>query len=255
MSKGLSTDGAELPGADQVSPESGEGVLTLVPTPVGNLGDITTRAREVLTAADFVVAEDTRHSGKLMAHLGIKVRFISFHDHNERRQLPVLMKHLAAGLKLALISDAGTPGLCDPGFRAVRAALEEGIKVEVLPGPSALLPALIGSGLPCDRFIFDGYLPRKSGARLRAFQGLATEERTVIFYESPHRLAASMATLAELYPHRAVVVAKELSKRFETFWRGEAEELARKLEGRRLKGEYVLLIGGLNAKIPVKCLP
>jgi 16S rRNA (cytidine1402-2'-O)-methyltransferase len=190
-----------------------------------------------------------------MAELGIECRFLSFHEHNERRQVGRVLDLLAAGEQLALVSDAGTPGISDPGFVAVRAALEAGHAVEVLPGPTAFVPALVGSGLPCERFVFEGYLPKKAGARRRAFEALAGEERTVVFYESPHRLARSLAELAELYPERPVAVARELSKLHEEFWRGSSAELARALADRRVRGEIVLIVGGSRAALPAPRLP
>ncbi len=234
---------------------SAAGSLTLVPTPIGNREDLSPRALRLLREADLVAAEDTRHTGRLLSEFGIKPRYLSFHDHNEARQLPRLLDALADGLNVVMVSDAGTPGVSDPGFRAVRGALAAGHRVEVLPGPSALIPALVGSGLPCDRFAFDGYLPRKSGQRRKLFTALADETRTVIYYESPHRLAKSLAVLAEIMPERPVVVARELSKRFEEYWRGSAAELAAALEGRKIKGEIVLLVGAEGAVLPARRLP
>ena len=164
------------------------GRLVLVPTPLGNLEDITLRALQVLKEADIVAAEDTRHTGRLFAHFGIEAKFLSFHEHNEARQSVKLGALLEEGKTVALVSDAGTPGVSDPGFRAVRAAIEAGARVEVLPGPVALIPALLLSGLPVDRFIFEGFLPRKQGARRKAFEALGGETRTVLWYESPHRI-------------------------------------------------------------------
>jgi 16S rRNA (cytidine1402-2'-O)-methyltransferase len=219
------------------------GRLILVPTPLGNLEDITLRALRILTEADVVAAEDTRHSGRLLAHFEIKAALLSFHEHNESRQSTRLTQLLEEGKLIALISDAGTPGISDPGFRAVRAALEAGFEVEVLPGPTALIPALVLSGLPSDRFIFEGFLPRKQGARRRAFESLQDETRTVIFYESPHRIAKSVALLAELYPDRPLVLVREISKRFEEAIRMSASELSGRLAEKPVKGELVLLIG------------
>lgn len=231
------------------------GRLTLVPTPLGNREDLSPRALRVLMEADLVAAEDTRHTGRLLSDLGVKARYLAFHEHNETRQLPRLLAALGEGLQVALVSDAGTPGIADPGFRAVRAALGEGFAVEVLPGPAALITALVGSGLPCDRFIFEGYLPRRSGARRRAFEALAEETRTVIYYESPHRLAKSLAELAALLPERPVVVARELSKRHEEYWRAEALAMSTALAERKLRGEFVLLVGAAEALLPATRLP
>ena len=224
-----------------------EGRLILVPTPVGNMEDITLRALRVLKEADVVLAEDTRHSGRLLAQHGIKARFMAFHEHNERRQLPRLLELLGEGKCVALISDAGTPGINDPGFTAVRSALGAGHPVEALPGPTALIPALVASGLPCDRFLFDGYLPRKAGALRRTFEALVEEERTAVFYESPHRISKSLAALASILPTRPVVLAREISKLHESFRRGTAAEVAAALAAGGTKGECVLLVGGRGA--------
>jgi len=219
------------------------GLLVLVPTPLGNLEDITLRALRVLKEADRVAAEDTRHTGRLLAHFGIRADFIRFHEHNEARQSEYIVKLLREGRTVALVSDAGTPGVSDPGYRAVRAALDAGIRVEALPGPTAIIPALVASGLPAGRFVFEGFLPRRQGALRRLFEELAGETRTVIYYESPHRIAKSAAILAELYPARPVVLAREISKLHEEMLRGSAEELARRLADNPVKGELVLMVG------------
>lgn len=231
------------------------GRLTLVPTPIGNREDLSPRSLRTLAEADLVAAEDTRHTGQLLAGLGVKAHFLSFHEHNEEQQLPRLLAALAAGQRVALVSDAGTPGLSDPGFRAVRAALAAGHAVEALPGPTALIPALVASGLPCERFIFEGYLPRKPGARAAAFAALVEESRSTVFYETPHRLARSLAELAALLPERPVVVARELSKLHEEYWRGTASALAAALGERSLRGEFVLIVGGREARLPAERLP
>jgi len=219
------------------------GRLVLVPTPLGNLEDITLRALQVLKEADIVAAEDTRHTGRLFAHFGIEAKFLSFHEHNEARQSVKLGALLEEGKTVALVSDAGTPGVSDPGFRAVRAAIEAGARVEVLPGPVALIPALLLSGLPVDRFIFEGFLPRKQGARRKAFEALGGETRTVLWYESPHRIGKSVALLAEIHPLRPVALVREISKRHEETIRGTASELAARLAERPVKGELVLVVG------------
>ncbi len=219
------------------------GRLILVPTPVGNLEDITLRALRILKEADLVAAEDTRHTGRLLAHFEIKARFMSFHEHNEARQSEEIVKLLAEGKTVALVSDAGTPGVSDPGFRAVRAALAAGHEVEALPGPTAVIPALVISGLPASRFIFEGFLPRKAGALRRSLEALEGETRTVIFYESVHRIAKSAAMLAEMYPDRSVALVREISKKHEEAIRGSAAELLARLEAKPVKGELVLLVG------------
>lgn len=229
---------------------SAKGRLVLVPTPLGNLDDITLRAISVLKSADILAAEDTRKTGRLLVHLGLKVPMMSYHEHNEVQRSARIADLLAEGRTVALVTDAGMPGLSDPGYRAVQAALEGDFAVEVLPGPSAILPALIGSGLPCDRFCFEGYLPRKDGARRRAFAALADEERTTIWFESPHRLVKSLLALADSLPNRPAVVARELTKIHEEFRRGLPADLAAHYGDRPPKGEIVLLVGGLKAKLP-----
>lgn len=219
------------------------GKLVLVPTPLGNREDMTLRALRILSEADRIAAEDTRHTGRLLKHHGIDTRMMSFHEHNEARQSLAIVELLKEGKLIALVSDAGTPGISDPGYRALRAAREAGFPVEVLPGPAALVPALLLSGLPCDRFSFEGFVPRKSGARLRLFESLAAESRTTIFYESPHRIAKSVDALAELYPDREVAIVREISKIHEEVLRDSARELSGKLKERSLKGEIVLLLG------------
>ncbi|MFM9076536.1 MAG: 16S rRNA (cytidine(1402)-2'-O)-methyltransferase, partial [Bacteroidota bacterium] len=186
--------------------------LTLVPTPIGNLGDITLRALDVLKSADVILAEDTRTSSKLLNHSAIDRKLQSFHIFNEHRALRGLIDRMRAGEHMALISDAGTPGIADPGFLLVRECLREGLKVECLPGPSAFLPALIKSGFPTDRFVFEGFLPHKKG-RQTLLKELAREPRTLIFYESPHRLVKTLQQLVEFFgPTRRVSVSREISK-------------------------------------------
>ena len=219
------------------------GRLILVPTPIGNLEDITLRALRVLREADRIAAEDTRRTGRLLAHYEIKKPMMSFHEHNEARQSAHLVELMEAGETVALVSDAGTPGISDPGFRAVRAAREAGLPVEVLPGATALVPALVVSGLASDRFIFEGFMPRKSGARRRLFESLTDEKRSVIFYESPYRAAKSMAELAGVHPLRPVALIREISKLHEEVLRGSAAELAERLAAKPPKGELVLIIG------------
>jgi 16S rRNA (cytidine1402-2'-O)-methyltransferase len=217
------------------------GVLYLVATPIGNLADITLRALETLKAVDVIACEDTRHTGMLLHHYGIKRPLISFHDHSERRRTPELIEKIKAGENAALVSDAGTPGIADPGFRLVRDAIAAGIRVEALPGPSALLYALVVSGFPTDRFVFEGFVPVKSGQRLKAFAALKGEERTVIFYESPHRLLKSLAAAREALGDVRVVVARELTKKFEEVFRGRLSEAEARFTSGRVLGEFVLL--------------
>ena len=224
------------------------GTLSLVSTPIGNMGDITLRALETLRDADAVLAEDTRRSGKLLAHHGISARFLSYHDHNKERVTPGLVDRLKAGQHLALVSDAGTPGVSDPGFYLVRAALEEGITVTAIPGANAILTALVLSGFPTDSFIFEGFTPRKKGELARLFTALADERRTTIYFVSPHQLLKVLRTLADALPDRALAVARELTKLHEEVVRGTGAELVRVFENRKIKGEIVLLVKGVGRK-------
>jgi len=217
-------------------------VLSVVPTPIGNRQDITLRAVETLRAADLVAAEDTRHSGLLLQHLGIKKPFVSLHGHNESSRCAELADRIANGLHIALITDAGMPGISDPGHRLVKACLERGLPVTVLPGPSAVPIALVGSGFPCDRFYFGGFLPVKSGRRARELAEAAARDETAIFFESPHRLEKTLAALVEICPDRPICVARELTKTFEEYRRGVPAELLAHYQSHPPKGEITLLI-------------
>ncbi len=220
------------------------GKLTLVPTPIGNLRDMTYRAVEVLNLADLILAEDTRTSRKLLQHYGIDKPLQSFHKFNEHRSRGRIGELLAAGKHVAYITDAGTPGISDPGYLLVREALERGAEVETLPGPTALIPALVNSGLPSERFVFEGFLPVKKGRKTR-LETLCDEVRTMIFYESPHRLVKTLNQLAEVFgPERPASVSRELSKKFEETRRGTLAELAAHYEAHPPKGEIVLVVGG-----------
>jgi 16S rRNA (cytidine1402-2'-O)-methyltransferase len=222
------------------------GHLFLVPTPIGNLEDITLRGKRVLTEADAVVAEDTRVSGRLLHLLGIERPLISFHAHNEHRMVEQLTRRMMAGERFALVSDAGTPAISDPGFLLVRAAVEAGIPVECLPGPTAFVPALVVSGLPCDRFIFEGFLPVKKGRRTR-LEELRSEPRTMVFYESPHRIARTLRDLSEvLGPERRASTSREISKLHEETNRGTLAELATHFEQHVPRGEFVLCVEGVR---------
>ena len=217
-------------------------MLSVVPTPIGNRQDITLRAVETLRAADLVAAEDTRHSGLLLQHLGIKKPFVSLHGHNESSRCAELADRIANGLHIALITDAGMPGISDPGHRLVKACLERGLPVTVLPGPSAVPIALVGSGFPCDRFYFGGFLPVKSGRRARELAEAAARDETAIFFESPHRLEKTLAALVEICPDRPICVARELTKTFEEYRRGVPAELLAHYQSHPPKGEITLLI-------------
>ena len=222
-------------------------MLTLVPSPVGNLDDITLRALIVLREADLIAAEDTRHAAILLKHHGIDRPVISLHEHNEAQRAEEIAKRLAGGENIALLTDAGTPGISDPGFRVVRECITRGLQFTVLPGPTSILPALVGSGLPLHEFYFGGFLPVKSGRRKNVLQEALARRETSIFFESPHRIAKSLAVLAEIAPDRHVCVARELSKKFEEYWRGPASELSARAEKQPPRGEMCLLVAGSPA--------
>ncbi len=218
--------------------------ITLVPTPIGNLDDITLRAVQVLREVDTVVAEDTRVTGRLLQHLGISKPLVSFHAQNEHRMVEQLVQRAGRGERMALVSDAGTPGISDPGFLLVRAALHAGITVECLPGPTAFVPALVNSGLPCDRFVFEGFLPQKKGRSTR-IRELATEPRTVVLYESPHRVLKLLQEMTEVFGgDRPAAVSRELSKLHEETVRGTLAELVAHFTAHEPRGEFVVVVGG-----------
>jgi 16S rRNA (cytidine1402-2'-O)-methyltransferase len=219
------------------------GKLVVVPTPVGNLGDMTPRAIEWLGEAHVVLAEDTRTTGKLLRHFGIETPLRSFHQHNEHRALEGVVRELQGGITLALCSDAGTPGISDPGFLLVRACVDAGIDVECLPGATAFVPALVTSGLPTDRFYFEGFLPHKKG-RQKRLSALLDMPCTVVLYESPHRVAKLMAQMKEAGAgNRPLSLAREISKLHEETVRGTVDELMLHLEVHPARGEYVVVIG------------
>ena len=219
-------------------------MLYLVPTPIGNLADITLRALEVLKSVDLIAAEDTRHSGILLRHHGVSRPLVSFHEHNEARRTAELVERLRAGANVALITDAGMPGVSDPGARLVRACQAEDLPYTVLPGASALPVALVGSGFDIGRVFYGGFLPPKSGGRERELRGAVERAETTVFFESPYRLVKSLAVLAELAPTRPVCVARELTKQFEEFRRGVPGELLAHYTARPPKGEITLVIAG-----------
>jgi len=220
------------------------GKLILVPTPIGNLGDITLRAVSVLKEADIILAEDTRFSSRLMQHLEIDTKLWAHHKFNEHKAIGSLVLKIQEGNKVALISDAGTPGISDPGFLLVRACIESGVDVECLPGPTALIPALAVSGLPTEKFVFEGFLPQKKGRQKRLIQ-LAGETRTMIFYESPFRLVKALSQFAEHFGNeRRCCVCRELSKLFEEIKRGTVEELQQYYTANPPKGEIVIVVEG-----------
>jgi 16S rRNA (cytidine1402-2'-O)-methyltransferase len=217
-------------------------MLFLVATPIGNLGDITLRALEVLKSVDLIACEDTRHSIHLLRHHGIEKPLVSYHEHNEARRTAELIEQLAAGKKIAVISDAGMPGISDPGHRLLRACIERGVPSTVIPGPSALLTGLIGSGFDAERFYYAGFLPVKSGGRERELRAAAEREETTVFFESPYRILKTLAAAVPLLGDRPLCVARELTKTFEEFRRGTAAELLAHYTARPAKGEIVLVI-------------
>ena len=217
-------------------------MLYLVPTPIGNLGDITLRAIEALKAADVIACEDTRHSLRLLNHLEIRKPLVSYHEHNEARRTAELIERLRQGATVAIITDAGMPGISDPGHRLLRACMAEGIAYTVLPGASAVLTALIGSGFPAESFYFGGFLPVKSGQRERELTQAAARAETSIFFESPHRLQRTLEACATLCPTRLLCVARELTKQFEEYRIGTGAELATHYTAHPPKGEIVFLV-------------
>ncbi len=220
-------------------------MLYVVATPIGNLGDITLRALEVLKDVDLVAAEDTRHSGILLKHFEIKKPLLSYHEHNEAMRTAQLVERLAAGENIALITDAGTPGLSDPGARLIRECIKRELPFTIIPGPSSILTALVGSGFSAERFFFAGFLPNKSGGRERDLRAAAARAETTIFFESPYRLTKTLKACINILPDRQLCVARELTKKFEEFRRGKAVELLAHYEAHRPKGEIVLLVSNL----------
>ncbi|MBR0332795.1 MAG: 16S rRNA (cytidine(1402)-2'-O)-methyltransferase [Alistipes sp.] len=218
--------------------------LYIVPTPIGNLDDITLRAIKTLEAADFILAEDTRTTSVLLKHLGIEKRLYAHHKFNEHATAASLTEAIGEGRTVALVSDAGTPGISDPGFLLVRSCVEAGIEVETLPGATALIPALVQSGFPCDRFCFEGFLPQKKG-RMKRLEELREEQRSIIFYESPHRVQKCLEQLSEVFgSERRVSVSRELTKKFEQTVRGTIAEVAEHFAQHEPKGEFVIVVAG-----------
>jgi 16S rRNA (cytidine1402-2'-O)-methyltransferase len=234
---------AMLSNETMAAPEE-KGVLYVVGTPIGNLEDVTMRALRVLKEVDLIACEDTRHTRKLLDHYGIEKPLVSYHEHNEPARAEELLGKLKSGYNVAQVSDAGMPGIADPGYRVIKLAVENGITVTPIPGPSALIAALAGSGLATDAFEFRGFLPAKSGQRRTALEKLRGTEQTVVVYEAPHRIREALEDIVEvLGAHRPVVIARELTKIHEEFLRGSAADLLRQVRDRELKGEITLLIG------------
>jgi 16S rRNA (cytidine1402-2'-O)-methyltransferase len=221
-----------------------KGVLYVVATPIGNLEDITYRAVDVLKQVDLIACEDTRQTRKLLDRYGVEKPVVSYHEHNEAERAEELVQKLQQGIRVAQVSDAGMPGIADPGYRVIRLAIDHGIRVIPIPGASALVTALVGSGLPTDAFDFRGFLPAKSGQRRTALEEIRSAQHTVLFYETPHRLHEALRDIVQvLGPDRPIVVARELTKIHEEFIRGTAAEVQEKVGGRDIKGEITLLIG------------
>lgn len=222
------------------------GKLYVVATPIGNLADITERAKQVLAEVNFIACEDTRHTTKLLHHLGIKKPLLAVHEHNERERIEQLASKLRAGDSIALVSDAGTPLISDPGYPLVQALREQNFAVVPIPGASALITALSAAGLPTDRFAFEGFLPAKAGPKRERLLALSEEPRTLVFYEAKHRIMDTLALLAELYPQRLACVARELTKTFETFYYGQFAEISACLQAdsNQQKGEFVIVMAG-----------
>jgi len=219
-------------------------MLYVIATPIGNLRDITLRALEILKDVDLVAAEDTRHSGILLKHYQVSKPLISYHEHNEAMRTAQLVERLAAGEKIALITDAGTPGLSDPGARLIRECIKRGLDFTIIPGPSSTLTALVGSGFSSEKFFFGGFLPVKSGQRERELRAAAARKETSIYFESPYRLAKTLKASTDVLQDRQLCVARELTKKFEEFRRGSAAELLAHYEKHPPKGEIVLLVSG-----------
>ncbi|WP_432561315.1 16S rRNA (cytidine(1402)-2'-O)-methyltransferase [Kineococcus sp. SYSU DK003] len=231
--------------------EQGEGRLVLAGTPIGNTGDATTRLVDLLATADVVAAEDTRRLHRLAAALGVapRGRILSYHEHNESSRTPELVEAVREGATVALVTDAGMPSVSDPGYRLVRGCVDAGLPVTVVPGPSAVLAALAVSGLPSDRFAFEGFAPRKAGERARVFSAVADDERTLVFFESPHRTGATLAAMAEAFgAERPAAVCRELTKTYEEVVRGTLSELTAWAEGGEVRGEVCLVVSGSTGR-------
>lgn len=222
--------------------------LYIVSTPIGNLSDITLRALSILKSVDLIACEDTRHTAILLNHYQIKNKLTSYFEYNKKEKTEQIIKFIQTGKSVALVSDAGTPGISDPGYYLIRTAIENNIPVIPIPGPSALIAALIISGLPSDRFAFEGFLPKRQGKKLKKLQNLKDEERTMIFYDSPYRVKDSLRSMLEIFGDRKIVLVRELTKKFETVIRDKISEVISQLENKKLKGEIVIIVEGKTAK-------
>ncbi len=223
-----------------------KGTLYIVSTPIGNMGDISERALDCLRSVDAIACEDTRHSGRFLSHLAIKQRLISYHDFNAASKSAYLTDLLEHGSDIALISDAGTPGVSDPAYRFVKEATDRGFTVQPVPGPSALLAAIVVSGLPLDRFVFEGFLPPKGAKRIKRLEELSTEIRTIVFYESPHKILSLVESIRDIFEDRELSVSRELTKLHEETVRGSATEVLNQISGKKPRGEYVVVVRGVG---------
>jgi len=227
------------------------GALYIVATPIGNLEDITLRALRVLGEVDLIAAEDTRHTQHLLSHYGIKTALTSYHDHNEREKAQMLVERIKNGANIALVSDAGTPAIADPGFRLIVAAIQSGIEVIPLPGASALATVSSASGLPTDRLLFEGFLPAKQLARKAKLRSLRNVTATLVFYEAPHRLSETLSDMQQILGDRQIVVAREVSKIHEEFLRGKVSDVIGQLGGREVKGEITIVVQGASGEVHI----
>ena len=229
-------------------PDSKKGTLYIISTPIGNREDITLRALRLLREVDLIAAEDTRHTGLLLKHFGIETSLISYFEGNELKKRDLILSRLKQGDSVGLVSDAGTPGISDPGFRLIRLAVENRIPVVPIPGPSAVITALSVSGLPTDAFFFKGFLPHKSKKRRELLENLEDVRETIIFYESPHRIAETLKDILDILGDREIVLARELTKLYEEVLRGKVSEIQNQVAGRRIKGEITLILSGKTRK-------
>lgn len=220
------------------------GVLHILSTPIGNLEDITFRAVRVLKEVGIIAAEDTRHTKRLLSHFDIHTPLTSYHDFNKEEKVPVLIERLKMGASVALVTDAGTPTISDPGYYLINAAINAGVGVSPVPGPTAVIAALSISGLPTDRFVFEGFFPRKKGARNKRLESLKSEGRTLIFFESPHRIGSVLAEIRDVLGERRVVIAREMTKVYEETLRGTLSEVIHAMNGRTIRGEITLIVEG-----------
>lgn len=220
-----------------------KGTLYIVSTPIGNLEDLTIRAVKVLSGVDLIAAEDTRKTKILLSHYNIRKPLISYFSYNERERIPMLINELRSGKSIAIVSEAGTPGISDPALQIIRNAITENLPVIAIPGPTAFIPALIASGLPCDEFVFAGFLPQKKGRR-SSLERLSREHHTIILYESPHRLLKTLNEILDLFGNRKVCIAREMTKKFEEFIRCDIKEAIKHFTLNKVRGEFVIIIGG-----------